>query len=450
MGTLPQAGNRASVGNQGRVHGGDRLPAIAVFLWLLPHFAIPAGPTYRPPAAGLFLLLWAVFAIARPQLIRLRLSDPGHLRFTIAVFFLYCVFSAVYGFWNLDNEQRLVLRLTTGDVEYLRVAAERLLQLLLVIIAFEVVRHTRHASRDLMRWWLQGMVFAVALHILTYAMTDDVLAQRAASFNEGNLAGLYYLLSLLLALEHRRSASKAAGTRYVAAALVGILLCRSSAAIMLLGLLLSIRFVMLARPGWSRIRRAVAMFVIVPAFSIAMTSAGLDFGIREKLFEEEVTANSFSRIDRLESINAAIQLFLDSPTLGQGLQSYGFLSNDLLSGPLASMYDASYRRIPNNTYAELAAELGMIGLALFVMFVGSLVSLAWRRGKVGRRHWLLGIVSILMYLNAFPTYTVVFIWVYLGLVVKRVTVEQDLSAVPPPFPPRPRARRLRAPMTANL
>ncbi|MDH1701130.1 O-antigen ligase family protein [Comamonas terrigena] len=403
------------------------LPAMALFMWLLPQFAIPASAAYRPPAASLFLLLWAFFALMQPLVLRLWLRDPGALRQWVVVFFVYCLASALYGYMHLDGMGKLTLHLTTGGVAYSRVVLERLLQVMLVLVAFEVVRHTRHPIRQLMRWWLQGLTVAVVLHALTYVITADPLLQRAGTFNEGNLAGMYYLLSIFVALEYRRAAPSRAANCYLLLALIGVVLSQSSASLVLLAMLLSTYYVFSARTRSRLLLRSLTVFIAAPALAIGLVLAGLDFGIHEKLFEEEITPASFSRIDRLESINAALQLFENAPIFGQGLQTYGFLSNELLSGPLLTIYDESYRRIANNIYAELASEMGLVGLVLFCGFLLSLIRLAWKRTGAGRRHWLLGLTGVLLYWNAFPTYTVVFIWVFFGLVLKSASPRKASS-----------------------
>ena len=397
--------------------------ATACFLFLLPQFAIPAGATYRPPAASLFLLVWALLALVRPRALRISSADPDALLRLLSCFFLYCLVSAVYGYCSLASESRLTLRLTTGNVDYVRVAAERLLQLLLVIVAFEVVRRSRSTPRQLMCWWLNGMAAAVALHVLTYLITDDPLLQRAGTFNEGNLAGLYYLTSVFVGLEYRRTSRAGKGSMFLVLAVLGVLLSRSTAGIVLLSILFATRYTLAARDGWSRTRRTLLMFIVLPVAGISISSAGLDFGISEKLFEQDVTANSFSRIDRLESIAAAIRLFVESPVIGNGLQTYGFLSNDLLDGPLLAMYDGSYRRIPNNIYAEIAAELGIVGLAIFGAFLASLLRRIVRQRRDIDRNLLFGIIAILLYWNAYPTYSVVFVWAFFGLAMASLRVE---------------------------
>lgn len=404
---------------------------MALFMWLLPHFAIPTGAVYRPPAASLFLLLWACFTMMRPQIVRLRMNDPGASRRWVALFFLYCLISAAYGYWNLEGMGKLTLNLTTGNVEYINVIINRLLQLMLVLMAFEVVRHSRHSSRQLMRWWLQGLTGAVLLHTLTYAITSDTLLQRAGTFGEGNLGGLYYLLSIFVALEYRRVASsKSSANSFLALALLGVVLTRSTASIILVTMLFSIQYALSARTRRSLVVRILMLFALLSSLGAGIAVTGLNFGISEKLFEEEVTAQSFSRIDRLESISAAVDLFSEAPVLGQGLQTYGFLSNDRLTGPLKTFYDESFRRITNNIYAELAAELGLVGLVLFLGFIVSLIHLAARRTGAGRRHWLLGLTGVMLYWNAFPTYSVVFIWVFFGLILKSVQSHIPATASP--------------------
>lgn len=397
------------------------LSAIALFMWLLPYFAIPTVAVFRPPAASLFLFLWACFALTRPQIVRLRISPPGSSRGWVALFFIYCLISAAYGYWNLESMGKLTLELTTGNIEYVQVVMDRLLQLILVLVAFEVVRHSRHSSRQIMRWWLQGLTGAVLLHILTYGITSDTLMQRAGTFNEGNLAGLYYLLSIFVALEYRRvAASSSSANRFLFAAILGVFLSRSTAGIVLVTILLSFQYALSATTRRRLLARSLTLIVLLPSIAVSIAATGLDFGIREKLFEEDVTAQSFSRIDRLESISAAVDLFTENPLLGHGLQTYGFLSNELLTGPLQATYDGSYRRIPNNIYAELAAELGLVGLIFYLGFIASLIRLAVKRTGIGRIHWLLGLTGVLLYWNAFPTYSVIFIWVFFGLIMKSV------------------------------
>ena len=388
-------------------------------MWLIPHFAIPGIAVFRPPAASVFLFFWACFFLMSPQAVRLRISTTDAYRVWLALFIIYCIISSAYGYWNLGIIGKLTLDLNKGSIEYVQVVIDRLLQLILVLVAFEVVRHSRHSLRKIMRWWLQGLSGAVFLHILCYAITSDTLLQRAGTFNEGNVAGLYYLLSIFVALEYKRLAPlNSSANLFLFAGILGLLLSGSTAALTLAIMLLSLNCILSATSRRRLLIRIMTLVVVLPLVVAAITAAGLDFGIREKLFEEDVTVQSFSRIDRLESIGVAIELFSENPLIGHGLQAYGFISNERLSGPLQVIYDGSFRRIPNNIYAELAAELGLIGLGLYLGFIATLINGVVKRTGTGRRHWLLGLTGVLLYWNAFPSYSVVFIWVFFGLITK--------------------------------
>ena len=94
-----------------------------------------------------------------------------------------------------------------------------------------------------------------------------------------------------------------------------------------------------ARDMGNAVKRQLLLLAGAAIVIPLLLAVGADFGTLDKLFEEDVTAASLSRIDRLQSIENALDLFLASPIFGHGVQSFGFLANDLLSGPLAQLYD---------------------------------------------------------------------------------------------------------------
>jgi len=401
------------------------------FLLALPHFAIPLWGPYRPPAASLFLLLWAGLACCAPTALRLRLSDDTGLRWKLLAFFLYGLLSAAFGYLELSRTRQLTLHLTTGDVGYLGIAGQRLFQLMLAMLAFEVVHLSRTPPVELMRWWLIGTAIAVALHVLAYLGSSDSLMQRAGVFTEPNLGGLYYLLSVFVAREYRRRGHGRAGLAFIWLAVAGIVMAGSSTAILLLALTLSLAHVLSANSTGLKVLRTLVTVGTVVSIGAVMYGTGSDFGIAEKLFEEEVTSKSFSRIDRLASIETAIDLFLQSPWLGHGLQTYGFLANDYLDGPLLNVYDDSFRRIPNNIYAELAAEMGIAGLLLFGGFMAALVRRITISLADNGRNLLGAVLAVLGYWLAFPTYSVVFVWAFFGLAMATLRAGPALQAEQP-------------------
>jgi O-antigen ligase len=392
---------------------------VAIFIpgifWLLPHFIVPGGAPYLVPLASV-----AVLGAVLYRLVTLRVhvgaSAPPKFRRILVCWYLWLAYSALYGQVTLQQSGADILRLTEGAVDYWQVALQRLLQVALAIAAYATIRTAKAESRQLMRWWLQGTWVAVGLHAVVYATSSEYLALRAGTFVEGNHGGLYYLLSLFVALEYRRCNPTRWSLATVALCLLGVLFTQSSTALLVLVVALAGRQL----AGSKDIRQALKRLGVLISFTAVVVSlivvAGADFGTAEKLLEEDVTAASFSRIDRLLSVETALDLFTSSPIFGHGLQSYGFLANDYLSGPLAQIYDWSFRRIPNNIYAELLAETGAVGTVLLLFFVAGLVRRTRARGRDPAANLFGGMVAVLVYWLAFPTYSLVFVWVYFALV----------------------------------
>ena len=384
-------------------------------LWLLPHFAAPGGFRYPVPLASLAMLAALVHLAAT---LRLRIGDRAmpKVRRRLARWYVWLACSALYGQVLLQRSGADVLALVDGPVLYWQAALQRMVQVALAIAAFEIVRTTRVDAPRLMRWWLQGTCVAVALHAAVYVASSDYLALRAGTFVEGNHGGLYYLLSLFVALDHHRLRAGRGSRAAVGACLLGLLLTQSSAAMIVLLVALAARQLAVSRDLGSAVKRQLLLLAGAAIVIPLLLAVGADFGTLDKLFEEDVTAASFSRIDRLLAIENALDLFLASPIVGHGVQSFGFLANDYLSGPLAQVYDWSFRRIPNNIYAELLSETGIVGLLLLLVFIGGLILRSRRPGHDPGGNFLAGLTALLVYWLAFPTYSLVFIWVYFALV----------------------------------
>ena len=392
------------------------------FLLTLPHFAVPLLQWYPAPLASALVAL----EVALLAVVGTRLATRTGVRWfglssRAALFWLYCVLSAIYGFLSLHMSGQGVLPLTGGPITYVSVAAARVIQLSLALLAFEFIRRTSHRRRSLLAAWLAGLVLAVGMHGLSLLVSSDPLLARAGTFTEGNQAGLYYLISMFVALEYWRVAPGRVAFGLIALSVLGLLLSRSSAGLIVLALSLCARSVLGAKGLKQRFARFTMVACILAAVVTAMLNTSLGTDLTEKLFEEEVTPNSFSRIDRIISAQIGVDLFLRSPVVGHGLQSYGFLSNDYIDGPLADVYDWSYRRIPNNIYVEVASELGLVGLTLFFLILVGMWRTLKKNGMDPVWNFRSGLLAILVYWLAFPTYSIVFVWAFLGLATHSAT-----------------------------
>ena len=106
-------------------------------------------------------------------------------------------------------------------------------------------------------------------------------------------------------------------------------------------------------------------------------------------------------------------MFAEHPFLGVGISQYGYYYNYFQ--PLGALgVERTVKVIPNNLYVELLAELGILGFLLFGAF---LVSLYRRLRAPGLALLRLTFIATLFALNAFPSYSVMFLWAFFGLIL---------------------------------
>ena len=148
----------------------------------------------------------------------------------------------------------------------------------------------------------------------------------------------------------------------------------------------------------------LAIFFITVAIVFNVNS------VYDKLFSENINSGNFSKYDRIQSIKAGAEIFIRYPLGGLGIETYGFLANDFLDQSEFKFYDNTFRRIPNNVYIEVLSQLGLFGLSLFMYFFWRLI----KKTKETSQALLGGIISILIYWLAFPSFSVTYVWVYLG------------------------------------
>ncbi|MBI5698834.1 O-antigen ligase family protein [Candidatus Saganbacteria bacterium] len=139
----------------------------------------------------------------------------------------------------------------------------------------------------------------------------------------------------------------------------------------------------------------------------------------DKIFSTAVNPITHSRIERTEQAWGALTLFMSHPVLGVGLGNFGLYFDQVLG------IKYGFEATANNVFAELLAETGLIGLALFLWFYLSMFKrfyLAYRRLSVGEDLFLLigiwtAVFAILVSWNFFPSYSLSFFWVIFGLAI---------------------------------
>jgi len=241
---------------------------------------------------------------------------------------------------------------------------------------------------------------------------------RSGTFEEGNFFGFYLVLSVAVAemVARRRAALFLSATVFTTLSTISI----ASLAIFW-------SVVIWQRARTKRLPRRVALLLAGALLLSIIAAATLasPYG-RTVIIGKMLSDEPGSRLDRLDMAVAGIRMFIDNPVFGVGLAQYGF---QYPAYRLTDIFDQfrSGRVIPNNVYIELLAEQGVVGFALFSIFLLKI----WRRSHGPLRA---GLVAMGLNFLAFPSFSVLFIWAFLALVVGHArqistSIETRMSAV---------------------
>jgi O-antigen ligase len=217
---------------------------------------------------------------------------------------------------------------------------------------------------------------------------------RSGTFDEGNFAGLYFLLTVVLAFLVRNYVGIAFG-------LAGLIISLSTSAY--IGLLIVAAVYVLQR------RSAVAMVPVLILLSV-IGFFMIDYFIDQGKFD---SVNSSGAV-RLNEFMTALSLFRDHIWFGAGLGQYGFQYDYYVWNPAVNELTVSDRHIPNNVYVEILAETGLLGFIFFGIFMKN-----WVRQLItlsgGSRILFAGAMGLLVGWLAYPTFAVAFIWAFFGI-----------------------------------
>ncbi len=125
---------------------------------------------------------------------------------------------------------------------------------------------------------------------------------------------------------------------------------------------------------------------------------------RTKLqFQRQTKKNDFYSIYWIQHFRAATEIFLEKPIIGSGLKTYRYFcpikqkeknKNDQL---ICSIH-------PHNLYFEIASETGILGLAILIFYLFSLITklaLDYIKNKKNRYENIVVLISLLMLFNPF-------------------------------------------------
>ena len=238
---------------------------------------------------------------------------------------------------------------------------------------------------------------------------------RCGTFKEGNYMGLFLFIGGVLA----RYRQKIALSNFL---FISIITTFSTVSF----ICVIFYFLLTFFNKRKSILKVVAVFFVVATVLTLLVVKSEDFrsNVVNKIFASEDNVENqndvFSRLDRLNSTQIGINLFLDNPIFGVGTGNYDIHFNHY--NLLPKFGDGDYKKIPNNVYIEVLCESGIIA---FSMFIGLIIIIVKQAQKTKNKPLVIGTVISFIYLIAFPTYTVLYIWFFWGILIteaKRVEI----------------------------
>ena len=297
----------------------------------------------------------------------------------------------------------------------------------LALFGFAVFSHAAYRDeRGFARVWVAGALVASAYAWYLFATSalgelpvilpgvervqtinvGGVVYIRSGTFAEGNYLGLFLVCSTAVAAHARLRAAAIALT-------ASVLITFST--VSLVGLA-----VLWTGIAWSWVRRQQgaayrgAALVGALCFGVVLAIALVATGYADEVLVQKVASpESFSKLDRLETAVAGLRMFAEQPVGGVGIGQYAYNYKAYQLTDLFERFRAG-RSIANNVYVELLAETGVVGTLLFALFVWRIFRAA-RHATGGPLHW--GLAATLIGLNAFPSYTMMFLWAFWALVL---------------------------------
>jgi hypothetical protein len=229
---------------------------------------------------------------------------------------------------------------------------------------------------------------------------------RSATFKEGNYMGFYCLVSGILATHYKKY--KLAFFFFIT-----IITTFSTTAIFCSLVFFIICLFHKYKKHKIKLIGALSLITLILVLSIQL-SPGIRLLLYNKVFGNEETVQSsndlFSKADRLNTVYVAIKIASQNPVFGVGPANFGLHFSHY--NPFLD-FEQDVKKIANNVYVEIFAECGSLA---FFAFIGFLI-MVYKYGRSKSYVLSAGLSAAFIYFFAFPTFTMLFIWVFLGIIL---------------------------------
>jgi len=310
----------------------------------------------------------------------------------------------------------------------------------IVVLTFMIVTATwvchapiQEISRTLRIWgWTAGSLSAGSLLWMLGGpglIPHDSL-RSLGFFQDPNLYAGYLLVSLAVIMAREALAPARETTLLVVLVCGGVLATASRSAAAAMAVLLMLALITVKSRA---VRWATVPVGVVGVFLAFVVLTGLAASSNLPSLERLTTSTSEVGQDpRLMLWSRALHVWESSPVIGVGIGQFGRYTVDI-GGVLNT--GAGY--IAHNTFLSYLAETGVMGLGVWLVGFGSLVSLAWR-GRAGtgdlRASLLLGLAAIALQMMTLNLQNVRYVWIYFGLVVGLAGKSRLQTALPAAVP----------------
>ncbi|QGU27560.1 O-antigen ligase family protein [Microbacterium oryzae] len=230
---------------------------------------------------------------------------------------------------------------------------------------------------------------------------------RNGPFLEGNYLGFFAACALLLLARSRDVVGVVVAVTLIAYSASTGAIVAIAVGVLLMIILRPSRRSVLATLGV--VAAAATLFMVVPPLNRFATAQLTKLGLVENRLGDSY---GYSLRSRTANADTGFSIALDNPLLGVGQGRYALHYWDHLdrTGLARRFGEGTARPIANNVYAQLAAETGLIALAIFASLLVLLLITGRReaRSVVG----LVGAIGV--GLVAYPAWTSLVVWVMLA------------------------------------
>jgi putative inorganic carbon (HCO3(-)) transporter len=329
--------------------------AVAVFTVLTFPEHLPGslgiGATVAKPLGLVLALAWIATVVERRGSLQLLVRDSPVLFWT---FTALVAFSATSAVWAPNSS------LLAHDLG-------RLLQMALLLFVVYTASSTSTAFRTIIWAFLVGSVVTAAYSIATgaYAAGGRLAGLFDPNYFAAELIPAILVSGFLLLGGASRRTRLGAGV-VLAFDGVAVILTQSRGGVSGLAVALLAAVVVAGRLR----PRVLAAVLVVAAMGVGYYAAGAGSHLR-----------AHSSSGRVDEWHVALRVFADHPLHGVGLGNYTAVEPSYATRSIDLnyvRYIVDFRQVVHNSYLEVAAELGVVGLLLFVGFLGATVVRAGR------------------------------------------------------------------------